>query len=103
MDGKELAEKGMKQSLLNADLDWRLVAEEVVRDFVYGSSTFTSDDVLLELEKKGVRSVNNSALGAIMRRFATLGKIEPFGYEPSKRPSRHRAPVRRWRSLEVKR
>lgn len=95
--------KGMQQSLFNADLDWRLVAEEVVNHFVHHAGSFTSDDVLIELEKRGVVSVNNSALGGIIKKAADADKIEPLGYRPSKRPSRHKAPVRVWRSKVYKR
>jgi len=96
---KQRIHKGMQQSLFNADLGWRVDAEEVVNTLIKHRHCFTSDDVLLELERRGKsRSVNNSALGGIIKRAADADKIEPFGFEPSKRPSRHGAPVRVWRS-----
>lgn len=96
--GEELAQEGMQQSLLNVDLDWWVTAEQVVRDLAKSHLRFTSDDVLIEVEKRGARSVNNSALGGIIRKAAKDGMIEADGYTKSKRPSRHSAPVRIWRS-----
>lgn len=96
--GEQLANEGMQQSLLNADLDWRMHAETVINKLITNARTFTSDDVLIELEKQGARSVNNSALGGVIKKFAREDKIEHFGWQPSKRPSRHKAPVKVWRS-----
>lgn len=99
---EEEIQKGMQSSLFSADLSWRITAEQVVNEFIHHRLYFSGDDVMAEVEKRGGRTCNGSALGAIMRRAVKDDRIEFDHFSQSKRPSRHRAPVRVWRSKVYK-
>lgn len=94
--------QAIDQSYENADKDWVLEAESALFKLCRDKKFVTSDDVLIRLDSKGVKTHNNSALGGVFIRAKNKGWIKPFGYMPSGRRSRHQAPVRVWKSLIVK-
>lgn len=95
-------EQAIDQSFDNADKDWVLEAESALFKLCRDKKFVTSDDILNQLENKGVKTHSNSALGGVFIRAKNNGWIKPFGFMPSGRRSRHQAPVRVWKSLIVK-
>lgn len=92
-------EKAIEDSYDNADREWLLEAENTLWKLCRSRRFVTSDDILNQLENKGVKTHSNSALGGVFIRAKNNGWIKPFGYMPSTRHTRHSAPVRVWKSL----
>lgn len=79
----------------NADVDWKEVARQVVLDLAQSGVPFIGDDVWTKLEALDVETHDNRALGAVMRKLATEGRIRKTGrYVPSKR--RRMSPLVEW-------
>jgi len=102
----DLAERkkteGMEVSYRNADSAWVRAANERITTLVNAKIPFTGDDIIEHLDKKGIVTGNNSALGAIMKSWQRSGHIKPTGiYLESRRPSRHKAPIRQWQAVEL--
>lgn len=97
----ELIQAKIDQAEANADSEWRIRAEEYTAYLATKRKLFTSDDILIWLDDHGYHTgtKSSSALGAVMRRLKADGAIEPVGWRTSIRASRHKAPVRVWRSL----
>lgn len=92
----------IEESYSNANQDWRVAAENTLWKLCLKKRFLTSDDVIAQLELKGAKTHNNSALGGVFLKAKNSGWIAPYGYEPSRRRSRHQAPIRVWKSLIVK-
>lgn len=79
----------------HADVDWKVVAREVVVELAHRGIPFTGDDVWAKLDQLDVETHDNRALGAIMTTLAREGRIRKTGkYVPSKR--RHMSPIVEW-------
>lgn len=98
MEGKELKEKGMEKAIENANADWKDAVDRRISFLIFNKRYFTSDDVLVYLADRDIKTHNNSALGGIINRWANQGFISPAGFVVSNRPSRHKAPIRLWKS-----
>jgi hypothetical protein len=84
----------------NASCEWKQAAERIVRDLCRTMASFTSDFVLAELDKQGIYTHENRALGAVMKNACRDGLCEPTGtYLPSTRPQSHKRPQMLWRSI----
>lgn len=98
MSGQELKERGMTQAIENADVNWKEAVEKRLTFLTNNKRFFTSDDILIYLSDRGIKTHNNSALGGIINRWSSRGFIRPAGFVVSSRPSRHKAPIRLWKS-----
>lgn len=86
----------------NSNLEWRLEAETILWRICRKDKLVTSEEVLFHLERKGIKTHNNSAIGGVFLKAKNNGWIAPYGYVQSRRRSRHQAPIRVWKSLIVK-
>ena len=86
----------------NSNLEWRLEAENILWKLCRSHRFVTSDDVMSQLENKGVETHNGSALGGVFVKAKNNGWIKEYGFSQSRRRSRHQAPIRVWKSLIVK-
>ncbi len=83
----------------NADEQWKDEAYKCVRLARVYYAEFTTDTIWKMLENIGHTTHEPRAMGAIMRRAAKEGLIEPTGkYLKSRRPECHKRPVMLWRS-----
>ena len=83
----------------NAHEAWKAAADRRVRFLAQNKRMFTSEDVLTWLDRRGYKTKDNRALGAIMQRYSREGWIKPCGWVNATRRERHNAPVRTWLSL----
>ena len=95
-------ELAIEEAYAAANEKWKENAEKRLYYLAKRRLFFTSEDILSYLDAKGIKTRNNSALGAIMRNAARNGIIEPAGYETAVRASRHKAPIRKWKSTIVR-
>lgn len=96
------AEQAINQSYDNANEDWRASAENILWKLCRRRNFVTSDDVIEQLERKGFKTHNNSALGGVFLKAKNGGWVKQYGFAQSRRRSRHSAPIRVWKSLIVK-
>lgn len=82
----------------HADPDWMRGARLLIEGYAPGTS-FTSEDVLIDLLVGHFSTHDKRALGGVLQKAQRDGLIEPGGFVPSRRPSRHCAPVREWRRV----
>lgn len=99
----DIAEKrkneGMEAAYRGADTEWKRAATECLQRMIATQEFVTSEDVVLELNNRGIVTGENRAMGTIMRSFARAGLIEPAErFTVSRRPECHKSPVRVWRS-----
>lgn len=99
---RKLAEEGMVRADKYADIKWKEAARREIWNSARKKRWFTSEDIIASLEIKGFKKRNYSAIGALMSEAKNNGWIRVDGFNLSKRPSRHMAPVRVWRSLIYK-
>jgi len=100
-EGRKLRDAAINQADEHAAPDWKTVAYAVVTTLTETMGEFTTDDVWYELQRSGPHTHEPRALGAIMRKAAAAGLIEPSNpkrYEESTRAVCHRAPKLVWRS-----
>lgn len=100
--GAQLAAEGASRAIRGADPLWCGQALDAIQWAATNGQTITADDVWDRLTARGaLTTANPSALGTLMKRDAwrRFGWISPVEeWQPSRRPDRHRAPVRVWRS-----
>jgi len=87
----------------NADAEWKAQVDDAIRHVAYTQPTLTSEDVWRVLEGRllfsGRRAHEKRAMGPRMKRAQGAGLIEPTeDFVLSEAVSRHRAPIRVWRS-----
>lgn len=96
MDGRD---EGMDRSYSASPDDWKPAAHAAVARVALERHRLTSEHVWDRLE----HPPEPRALGAVMRAAAKAGFVRATKeFEPSRRASRHRAPVRVWESLICK-
>lgn len=91
--------KQIEQAEENADKAWKEAAHRRVRYLAKNKRHFTSEDVITWLDKRGYKTKDNRALGAIMQHYQKEGWIKAHGWTEASRKTRHHAPVRVWHSL----
>jgi hypothetical protein len=90
---------GIEAAYRGADNEWKRAAIECLQKMIRTRELVTSEDVVLELNKRGIMTSENRAMGAIMQSFSRAGLIESTGrFTTSRRPECHKSPVRVWRS-----
>ncbi len=100
-EGERRKRDAMRRVESHADTDWKAAAQETIRRCAMRAYLITSDHVWANMPD-GVETHEPRAMGPEMKRAQRLGWIEPYDFVLCKRPSRHRAPIQRWRSLLFK-
>lgn len=94
-------DRGIELVYQRANTPWKRAAAERLQQVIKTHDTFTSDDILIDLEQRGIVTGDTRALAAILKGAAKAGQIEATdNFIPTKRPSRHRAPIRVWRVIK---
>lgn len=97
--GEKQKNEGIEAAYRGADTEWKRAAIECLQRMIKTQKYVTSEDVVLELNKRGITTSENRAMGAIMQSFSRAGLIESTGqFTTSRRPECHKSPVRVWRS-----
>jgi len=97
------AEKAKNEAIelvwAHADSYWKRTAGIQLQTILAsGRETFTSDDILVPLEQRGVVTGDTRAVAALLIAARKLGLIETTDqFTTCRRPQRHRAPIRVWR------
>lgn len=101
-DGARRRDDGIQRADDHAVPDWKDEAYLAVIRVAARLGEFTSDDVWAELAASEVSTHEHRAMGAVIRRAARAGWCAPTSeFSLSRRPQRHRAPLRVWRSLRL--
>lgn len=99
--GEQLAALAMERARLAASENWVEHAREAIVHLCQTRPAFTTDDVWDALDDVAVTS-ERRALGSLMRSVSREGWcVASDMYQASRRPERHRGPVRVWRSRAV--
>jgi len=82
----------------NASPEWKAQARAAVVSIAYSQDTFTSDDVWVVLDARGVpRPHEGRALGAVMMALVREGVIRKTGeYRQTAQPKSHGSPATVW-------
>lgn len=91
-------EEGMALALDNANEEWKNAVEKRIRFLMANKRYFTSDDIMIYLTDRNIKTHNNSAIGSYLNKYSKRGFIREAGFVISNRPSRHKAPIRLWKS-----
>lgn len=90
-------QQGIEVSYRNTTSYWKAEAGEALQILCKQKNFITSEDVIVLLEKAGITTGNNKALGAIIQSAHRAGLIKPTGdWKTSQLKRRHGAPVRVW-------
>lgn len=90
--------EGMESSYKNSSTVWRDAVVNRLHEVLSTKEFFTADDILVPVEREGIFTKTNTALGAILVAAKRSGLIESTNmFKQSERVSRHRAPLRVWR------
>ena len=100
----EAAEAAKQEALervdCNADLAWKDTARQVLLETALLKDELTSEDVWQRLSSHDVETHEPRAMGAVMKWGAAQHVIEPTDrFVSGTAVSRHKAPIRVWRSL----
>lgn len=87
------ADEAIKRVDENADEGWKRAAAQAVWDRSRLAVSFTTDDVMEDLDNMGVVTHDNRALGPVMRRMLNKGIIHEIGMTRSRRRHGARIPV----------
>ena len=88
--------EGEQRAFFNAE-DWVVEAEAEIARLAQSGAHFSADDIVAEVGP----APSTGAVGAIFRRAARAGVIEPVGVTTSRRVSRHSGLQRMWRGLHA--
>lgn len=93
--------EGIELVYRHADTTWKREAALQLQKVIDNCERFTSDYILMPLEKRGIVTRDTRALAAILLAAKRLGLIEPTeNYVPCQRKSRHHAPILVWRVVK---
>ena len=97
---ERLRDAGIQAADDHADPEWRDIALLSVHECAEMFSEFTSTSVWNRVSVYEAKTHEGRAMGAVMKRAHKLKWIEPTDkFVNTKRVTRHRAPVRVWKSL----
>lgn len=91
---------GIEVAYQYADLDWKKIASDAVRDCALTMPEFSTNEVWDKINYTGVTTHTNRALGAIMQAAARAGMIKKVGYIASNKS--HNSPIILWQSIIYK-
>lgn len=93
--------EGIELVYAHANTEWKREASLQLQKVIDNYELFTSDNILIPLEKRGITTKDTRALAAILLAAKRLGLIEPTdNYIKCKRVSRHHAPILVWRVIK---
>lgn len=96
---EQAKQTGIELVYRHASTTWKRAAADRLYSVIQKQEFFTSDDVLIPLEKDGEVTGDNRAIAAILQAFSRAGLITATDrFITCKRKSRHHAPVRVWQS-----
>ena len=94
-------DRGIELVHKHASTPWKQAAANRILEITKSHDTFTSDEVLIPLEREGIITSDTRALAAILIAARKLGLIEATdNFVPTKRPASHRRPIRVWRVIK---
>lgn len=97
---ERLKQEGIEVVYRNADTVWKRAAAETLMKVARQKRNFTSDDILIPLEAKGIITKDNRAIAAILQSAARMNLIKATDkFIRCRRKSRHGAPIMVWESL----
>ena len=97
---ERLKQQGMEAAYQHADLNWKDIASKALMECARTKPEFNTDDMWEIINKTGVTTSENRAMGAIMQAASRAGVIKATPYfRPSRRVVAHKAPTRMWQSL----
>lgn len=100
MKAEQARDRALVQVDSNANGDWKRQARACVLELCISRQEFTTDAVWALLERRGARTHEPRALGAVMRHAVGEEWCAPTGrYHPSVRVDCHARPLQIWRSL----
>lgn len=94
-------QRGIEVSYGNTTTEWKEEAGSALQILAKLQRFITSEDIIVLLEKKGVTTGTNKALGAVMQAAHRSGLIKPTGeWKTSQLKRRHGAPLRIWSTVK---
>lgn len=92
-------QEGIELVYRHADTDWKRAAADQLFKVASSQRYFTSDDILIPLEARGIVTGDNRAIAAILQSAARMNLIKSTDrFVRCRRPSRHGAPIMQWES-----
>ena len=98
----DITDEAIARSYRNADPDWLRIAFTEGIQLALDQDEFTTDDLWERMEEHHpkVTTHEHRAMGSVIRKLKADNAIRPTTYyRPSRRASRHGAPIRVWRSM----
>lgn len=97
---EQAKQQGIELAYHHSDNDWKRAAKEQLFKVIKTNDEFTSDEIIMPLEARGIFTHDNRAIAAILLAAKRLGLIEPTGTQVKcKRPKRHNGWVALWRTV----
>lgn len=97
---EQLKQHGMEAAYQYANVDWKKIAGDAVRECALKLPEFTSDDVWTIINAKGITTSENRAMGTVMQAASRSGMLKKTGnYISSTKKSQHKQPIALWQSL----
>ena len=94
---------GIELVYQHANSYWKQAAAERLLEVINTQEYLTSDDVLENLETRGITTGDNRAIAAILMSASRMGLITSTDtFVRCRRKSRHHAPIMRWKSNNYK-
>lgn len=91
--------EGIELVYQHADSVWKKAASERLLAVIKKQRHFTSDDILIDLEARGITTGDNRAIAAILQSATRIGLIKSTDkFVRCRRKSRHNAPIMVWES-----
>lgn len=91
--------EGIELVYQHANSVWKKAAAEQLLHVCKSKRRFTSEDVLIPLEERGITTGDNRAIAAILESARRMGLITSLDvFVRSRRKSRHGAPIMMWES-----
>lgn len=93
-------QEGIELVFRNANTAWKRAAANELLEVITRKDKFTSDDILIPLERQGIITKDNRAIAAILQSAARMNLIRSTDtFIRCRRKSRHGAPVMVWEVL----
>ena len=92
-------QEGIELVYRHASSTWQVEAANMLREVAKKNREFTSDDILIPLESRGIITKDNRAIAAIFQAASRMGLITSTDrFVRCRRKSRHGAPIMVWAS-----
>lgn len=91
--------EGIELVYQHADSVWKKAASQKLLEVAKRQRRFTSDDILIPLERAGIVTGDNRAIAAVLQAANRMGLITSTDtFVRCRRKSRHGAPIMQWQS-----